>query len=137
MFYFLFVIQGYLSDTLWGASVPIVSYQQCRNSYGLILRSMICAGYMSTGGTDACQGDSGGPLVCNDRLTGVVSWGEGCALANRPGVYTNVSSFLEWIEYANSTLNYTYYKNNAKTLKLTKNYLSVLSVISLLLHLLT
>ena len=28
-------------------------------------------------GTDSCQGDSGGPFACNNKLTGVVSFGIG------------------------------------------------------------
>merc|ERR1719464_1841262 len=63
---------------------------------------MICGGYPGVGGKDACQGDSGGPFVCNDGgkavIAGVVSWGNGCALASHPGVYARTTFVLDWIK---------------------------------------
>ncbi|KAH0631352.1 hypothetical protein JD844_005644 [Phrynosoma platyrhinos] len=98
---------GQQSDVLQEASMPIISTTVCNSPeyYGSQIRSrMFCAGF-AAGGTDACQGDSGGPFVCEDsisqtsrwRLCGIVSWGTGCALPNKPGVYTKVNDFHGWI----------------------------------------
>ncbi|XP_053680123.1 trypsin-1-like [Anopheles nili] len=94
---------GSLSQGLQKAVVPIMSNMQCRRSNyraSRITDNMLCAGY-AEGGRDACQGDSGGPLHVGDsnfrELVGIVSWGEGCARPNYPGVYTRVSRYLSWI----------------------------------------
>ncbi|XP_035777913.1 trypsin-1-like [Anopheles albimanus] len=86
---------------LRAATVPLTSHRQCSEMYagiGPITDSMLCAGY-DEGGKDSCQGDSGGPLVCDGQLTGVVSWGKGCAEPGYPGVYAKVSKASDWIRH--------------------------------------
>ncbi|XP_062321499.1 serine protease hepsin [Osmerus eperlanus] len=104
---------GMLADVLQEAHVPIISDAVCNapDYYdNQITTSMFCAGF-EKGGIDACQGDSGGPFVAEDclskasryRLLGVVSWGTGCAMAKKPGVYTRVARFLPWLSTAMRT----------------------------------
>ena len=83
--------------------VPLITNSQCSSQYpeSWITSSMICAGFPE-GGKDSCQGDSGGPLVCSKNgkavITGVVSFGNGCALPNYAGVYARVTKVLTWIK---------------------------------------
>nr|WP_221378527.1 serine protease [Actinoplanes polyasparticus] len=94
------------------ATVPFVSDSTCNSSsmYGgdVIAAEEICAGYTS-GGVDTCQGDSGGPMFRRDAANawiqvGIVSWGDGCARPNKPGVYTQVSYFSSAIRSAATSL---------------------------------
>ncbi|TVQ28289.1 MAG: peptidase S1 [Wenzhouxiangella sp.] len=98
---------GVGSNILQVATVPIVSNEDANQAYdqifppGSVTEAMLAAGYLGEGNIDACQGDSGGPLVVPDgdafRLAGVVSWGEGCARPEFPGIYARVSHFENWI----------------------------------------
>uniref|UniRef100_A0A8C8YQ64 Serine protease 33 n=1 Tax=Prolemur simus TaxID=1328070 RepID=A0A8C8YQ64_PROSS len=95
---------------LQGVRVPLLDSRTCDRLYHvgsdvpqaerIVLPGNLCAGYIE-GHKDACQGDSGGPLACLQSgrwvLVGVVSWGKGCALPSRPGVYTNVATYSPWI----------------------------------------
>jgi len=89
---------GSLGQVLMKVTVPVVSDDDCRGAYGQddIADSMICAG-LDAGGKDSCQGDSGGPFMCGSQLSGVVSWGYGCAEPGFPGVYTQTSYFISWL----------------------------------------
>ncbi|XP_041447100.1 transmembrane protease serine 11D isoform X2 [Xenopus laevis] len=96
---------GSVSITLQEAEVKIIGTETCNSSQmykSMIGPSMICAGYVD-GNIDSCQGDSGGPLVAkkvNDTswyLIGIVSFGEGCARVNKPGVYSRVTYLRSWI----------------------------------------
>ncbi|MBT4520680.1 MAG: trypsin-like serine protease [Halieaceae bacterium] len=84
--------------------LPVVSNSTCNapQSYsGEITSRQICAG-LRDGGKDSCFGDSGGPLWLSsaglDYIVGIVSYGDGCARADKYGVYTRVFSYINWVE---------------------------------------
>ncbi|XP_062993346.1 serine protease 33-like [Elgaria multicarinata webbii] len=97
--------------TLQQIQLPLIDTLPCDAMYHIgttinpnrreIQDDMFCAGY-ATGQKDACLGDSGGPLVCQESgswfVAGIVSWGDLCALPNRPGVYTRVGFYQDWIK---------------------------------------
>lgn len=93
---------GSYASALRTASVQVLADTVCERAYpgnaegDYDPRSMVCAG-LPDGGRDACQGDSGGPLVARGRLVGLVSWGSGCAVAGRPGVYTRISAVADLV----------------------------------------
>ena len=93
---------GELPTNLQYVGVPVVSQSSCNSAYNNgITANMICAGF-AAGGKDSCQGDSGGPFVCIENgkpvITGVVSFGVGCARPKFPGVYARVTKYLTWIK---------------------------------------
>jgi trypsin len=91
---------GSSPTTLRKVDVPIVSRATCRNNYSVseITDTMFCAG-VTAGGKDSCQGDSGGPIVDSSKtLIGLVSWGDGCAEAGKPGVYARVGALRSFID---------------------------------------
>jgi secreted trypsin-like serine protease len=92
--------RGDFADVLREAFVRIIADSTCGSPgiYGdVFLPSvMVCAGFLG-GGVDSCIGDSGGPLSVAARFgqwrqAGVVSFGEGCARPNKPGVYSRVGA---------------------------------------------
>lgn len=100
----------YGSDHLMDADVLLINQEKCSEPeiYGSAIHgSMVCAGLLQ-GRVDSCQGDSGGPLTCNEEGThyiyGLVSWGDSCGLKNKPGVYTRVMHFLDWINSKTQTV---------------------------------
>jgi secreted trypsin-like serine protease len=77
------------------------------NAGQIVNDNMICAGDPNPPPgvellDETCQGDSGGPLItkASDQWiqVGIVSWGEGCGIPKRYGVYTRLGKYIEWIK---------------------------------------
>uniref|UniRef100_A0A8C3JKX8 Coagulation factor VII n=1 Tax=Calidris pygmaea TaxID=425635 RepID=A0A8C3JKX8_9CHAR len=93
---------GATSSVLMRIDLPRVKTQECEKETDLnITENMFCAGDL-TGVKDSCKGDSGGPHATKYKntwfLTGIVSWGKGCAVKGSYGVYTRVSKYINWLK---------------------------------------
>lgn len=86
-------------ETLQQLRVSVVPQTECEAKYPGLTADMLCAGD-AVGGGDACYGDYGGPLVCRRPRgfvqAGIISFGR-CSTRDRPGVYTRVSQYLDFI----------------------------------------
>ncbi|ELK27197.1 Coagulation factor IX [Myotis davidii] len=94
--------RGRSASILQYLKVPLVDRATClRSTKFTIYKNMFCAGFHG-GGKDSCQGDSGGPHVTEVEgisfLTGIISWGEECAVKGKYGIYTKVSRYVNWIK---------------------------------------
>ncbi|XP_035238445.1 elastase 2 like [Anguilla anguilla] len=96
---------GPIADILQQALLPVVDFATCTRPdwWGSQVKdTMVCAG--GDGVVSGCNGDSGGPLNCQSadgswEVHGIVSFGSGlkCNLAKKPTVFTQVSSYIDWI----------------------------------------
>ncbi|XP_028266460.1 chymotrypsin-like elastase family member 2A [Parambassis ranga] len=96
---------GPSGDILQQALLPVVGHNIClQPDWWSVLATdkMVCAG--GDGITAGCNGDSGGPLNCQNPdgswdVHGVVSFGsgQGCNVFQKPTVFTQVSSYINWI----------------------------------------
>ncbi|XP_017002456.3 serine protease Hayan isoform X2 [Drosophila takahashii] len=102
------------SKILLRAGLDLVPVDECNASFAEqpstiralkqgVIDSLLCAADKKQV-KDACQGDSGGPLILETdevdglySVLGVINSGFGCA-TKTPGLYTRVSSFLDYIE---------------------------------------
>ncbi|XP_013882409.1 vitamin K-dependent protein C [Austrofundulus limnaeus] len=93
---------GKYSSALNVIKVPLVNRSICSQHMfpHQLSDNVLCAGILGQS-VDACEGDSGGPMVTLYRdtwfLIGLVSWGEGCGLKDKLGIYTKVSNYNQWI----------------------------------------
>ncbi|XP_041565798.1 polyserase-2-like isoform X2 [Drosophila elegans] len=93
---------GMDSDILQTITLNHLNETKCKSRLGVTLSSdQICA---ATYNSDTCKGDSGGPLsttlvvdgIGRETQVGIVSFG--LNTCNGPGVYTNVASYVDWIQ---------------------------------------
>jgi len=93
-------------EKLLEVQVPVVALDVCKAAMAKtpdnppVIAGMLCAGGVKD--KDGCQGDSGGPLTTDvdgkHFLIGDVSWGDGCGLEGKYGVYGDVAFYRSWID---------------------------------------
>ncbi|KXN66273.1 trypsin-like serine protease [Conidiobolus coronatus NRRL 28638] len=100
--------KGQISQILQEIDIPIYPKDLCeknylsfKDKYPFDKETQFCGGDLD-GGKDACTGDSGGPLFQIDDegqmiLQGLVSWGDNCGKPGRPGIYTKLIHYLDWV----------------------------------------
>ncbi|XP_040858190.1 probable inactive serine protease 58 isoform X1 [Ochotona curzoniae] len=65
------------------------------------LKGTFCAGFL-LGNKEYCQEFKAAPAICGSQLHGIMSWETGCSLRGYITVFTDVYSYLPWI---NSIIN--------------------------------
>lgn len=98
------------SPTLRWLRLTLSGPETCRSAYKRTGAAIDDALQLCAGGEpleDSCDGDSGGPLsrpevgeggVPRQFLVGIVSFGaRRCGTPKLPGVYTRISTYVDWI----------------------------------------
>lgn len=100
---------GSRPDKLKEVVMDVVSSNRCKRSdyFGRkFTANMICAHRLCPDPCDhpykkedSCDGDSGGPLLYNGIAVGITSnGGKKCGQVKKPGIYTIISHYTEWID---------------------------------------
>ncbi|XP_055691008.1 chymotrypsin-2-like [Lutzomyia longipalpis] len=91
-------VGGVIQTHLQKVDLETMTDDECRKlHFDKIHTTNICAG-VKGGGKGQCTGDSGGPLLLNGIQVGIVSWSvKPCTIAPYPGVFTEVSHYIDWI----------------------------------------
>ncbi|KAG5684324.1 hypothetical protein PVAND_013559 [Polypedilum vanderplanki] len=84
---------------LKGGSIPIYDQEKCKELFGHLEKTMICAGYEKPMSTGSCFGDSGSGLVrrSDGKIFGVTSFIFSEKCSTHPAVYSKVTAVLDWI----------------------------------------
>ncbi|KAF5284541.1 hypothetical protein FQA39_LY16991 [Lamprigera yunnana] len=92
------VTDGQVSTTLQMVNLKIYIHEECEAAHPTVeWEYNLCSG-VDEGWKGQCSGDSGGPLTADGKQVGIVSWSEKpCGKKGYPGIYTRVSSYVDWI----------------------------------------